>query len=546
MAIYLNPGYISFEEELNSEIYVDKTEMILHTNSVIRSKQKYMSISRPRRFGKSYAADMLCAYYGKPDSSELFKGCKVAVHPGWDRYLGRFDVIRLVMTRFFKSNVTAVDALASLQKLVCREICNEYPDVDYADRNDLIQTIEDVYYAKQKQFVIVIDEWDAIFREKKNDTEGQTLYLDFLRDWLKDKEYIALAYMTGILPIKKYGKHSALNMFTEYSMVSPRQLAPYTGFTEDEVRELCRRYGRSFDSIREWYNGYEVSDIIPPDPDHERQMATGEEQQAQRYSLYSPLSVVNAVITGVVENYWNLTENYEALAEYIRKDFDGLKEVTAVLMDGGRVKANIRKYQNDMTTFAGRDDVLALLIHLGYLGYDNRTGEVFIPNKEILDVFKDSTESPEWVDTFRSFRTSMELLEAIWTEDAEKTAELMELSHDRTENKTYNNEAALSYGIQYGLYAAQKYYTTIQELDSGKGYADLVYLPSPRYPEKPALVVELKYNKDVRTAADQVRDRNYPQILEHYAGNILIVSVNYDKESKNTDFKRHSCRIVRC
>lgn len=198
-----------------------------------------------------------------------------------------------------------------------------------------------------------------------------------------------------------------------------------------------------------------------------------------------------------------------------------------------------------MTTFADKDDILTLLIHLGYLGYDDRTGEVFIPNKEILDEFRNSTSDADWFETFKSFRISCELLRAIWNSDENKAAELMEAAHDRTENKAYNDEAALSYGIQYAMYAAQKYYTTIQELDSGKGYADLVYLPSPKYSDKPAILMELKYEKNVKTAADQVRERNYPMVLEHYVGNILVVSVNYVKAAKGEEFKRHTCRIER-
>ena len=209
------------------------------------------------------------------------------------------------------------------------------------------------------------------------------------------------------------------------------------------------------------------------------------------------------------------------------------------------MKADISTYQNDMSTFHGRDDVLALLINLGYLCYDNETQEVYIPNREILDEFKTSTKSEEWVDTFKSFKKSQELLEATWECDADKVAELLEWFHDTAENKTYNSEAALSYAVQMAYYAAQKYYTTIQELDTGKGYADIVYLPSLKYPDKPALLVELKYSKTAQTAAGQIRERNYPQRLEAYEGNLLLVSVNYDKEIAAGDgsYKRHSCII---
>lgn len=253
------------------------------------------------------------------------------------------------------------------------------------------------------------------------------------------------------------------------------------------------------------------------------------------------------MLTGVISNYWNNTESYEALAEYIRRDYDGLKNTVALLMDGGRVKVDLSSYQNDMTTFHSKDDVLALLIHLGYLGYDEGNGEVFIPNKEILDVFRTSTKSEEWADTFKSFEISQELLKATWAMDEDQVAELLEEAHDQASNQTYNDESALSYGIQLAYYAAQKYYTKILELDSGKGYADIVYLPSPNYPDKPVLLIELKYNKNVDTALEQIRKRNYPARLEHYKGNILLVAINYQKNniSGGPDFKHHSCRIER-
>lgn len=561
MGIYLNPGKNAFEEAMNSEIFVDKTEMILYLNSVVRTKQKYVSVSRPRRFGKTMAADMICAYYDRTaDSRELFaqtKLSKISVSPDiqnesprstaaqWDRYLGKFDVIRIVMTDFLEDSGTVSDAISYLTEEVTSELMETYPDIRYGSRINLRTVLNKIYAKTGRPFVIVIDEWDALFRVRKDDKEGQTQYLDFLRDWLKDKDYVALAYMTGILPIKKYGEHSALNMFSEYSMIAPMQLARFTGFTENEVRALCIEYGRDYNRIKAWYDGYLVSDIIPPDPNHEQLTSTGTSPEAHKYSLYSPLSVVNAVSTGHIMNYWNSTESYEALAEYIRRDFDGLKNTVALLMDGGRVKVDLSTYQNDMTTFHSKDDILALLIHLGYLGYDSEAGEVFIPNQEILDVFRSSTKSSEWTGTFKSFETSQELLKATWDMDENKVAELLEEAHDQASNKTYNDETALSYGIQLAYYAAEKYYTKILELDTGKGYADVVYLPAPKYASKPVLLIELKYDQNTKTALDQIRNRHYPERLEHYKGHILLVAINYDKTAKNTDkeYKHHSCKI---
>ena len=545
MGKYLNPGTVKFHRTLNSEIYVDKTEAIIYLNSIVKTEQEYVCVSRPRRFGKTITANMLAAYYGKGDSRELFSDKLLASHENWDKYINQFNVVRVVMTDFIKTDKDVRESLGEMQKLVVRDFKKQYPDVDYYDTDNIIQSMSDVYEDTGVQFVIIIDEWDAVFRVCKEDKDGQKLYLDFLRDWIKDQEYIALAYMTGILPIKKYGQHSALNMFDEYSIISPLELAPYTGFTEEEVKKLCVEFGRSYEDIKEWYDGYDITDIIPPDPNYEKQNMSGEDIKPKHYSIYSPLSVVKAVSNGIIQNYWNKTENYEALAEYIRMNLEGLKDSVALLMDGGRVKVNVSKYQNDMTSFNGSNDVLVMLIHLGYLGYNVDTREVFIPNREILDEFKTSTESTEWVDTFKSFRKSQELLDATWSCNEEKVARILEWFHDCAENKTYNSEAALSYAIQMAYYAGQKYYTSIQELDSGKGYADLVYLPSPKCPDKPAILIELKYNQSVRTAADQIRSREYLQKMEHYKGNILVVSVNYDKDvdTDDPDYKHHTCRI---
>ena len=385
MGTYLNPGNAAYQMAIRSEIYVDKTKMIEHLNSVVNTQQRYVSVSRPRRFGKTMAADMICAYYDREaDSRELFEKRKIAAAPIWDKYLGEFDIIHLVMTRFFKSRFTVSQALEKMQKLVNRDIKRTYPDIDLLDDEDLIQTIDDVYSAIKRQVVIVIDEWDVVFRERPDDKDGQTMFLDYLRDLLKDNRHVALAYMTGILPIKKYGQHSALNMFTEYSMMAPRQLAPYTGFTEEEVITLSLKYDMDFGDISNWYDGYLVSDWIPPEKREEYREG---KYNGHRLSIYSPLSVVESMTTGVIKDYWNKTETYEALAEYIRKDYDGLKDAVALLMDGGRLAIDTSTYQNDMTTFTGRDDVLSLLIHLGYLGFDDERSEVFIPNREILDEF---------------------------------------------------------------------------------------------------------------------------------------------------------------
>lgn len=546
MGMYLNPGSGLFEEALNSEIYVDKTEMVNYVNSVVCTKQKYMCVSRPRRFGKTMATEMLSAYYDRTaDSRELFERCKLSKSgEGWDKYLGKFNVIRLVMTDFLNSKRTISEAIDTITLRILKELGKIYPEVNY-DESDFIYSLRIFYQSTKTRFVVFIDEWDAIFREYKNDKQGQKLYLDFLRNWLKDREFIALAYMTGILPIKKYGKHSALNMFDEYSIIAPMQLAEYTGFTTEEVRQLCDVYGRNFQKIKEWYDGYKVSNNIPADPNYALSEETGEALIAEQYSLYSPLSVVKAVRNGIIDNYWNQTETFEALRQYIDWDFDGLKEEVAILMEGGRVKVDITGYQNDMTSFETKDDILTMLIHLGYLGYNYQTKELFIPNQEVLQVFKTSTKARAWTITFRALENSRKLLEATWAGDEETVAELIEDAHDKAGNKTYHTEAGLSYAVQLAYYAAQDYYMVIPELYSGKGYADLVYLP--KTPDVPAMLIELKYDENARTAITQIHRQKYPDRLEHYKGNLILIGINYDRTISNDSpsFKHHSCTIER-
>ncbi len=350
--------------------------------------------------------------------------------------------------------------------------------------------------------------------------------------------------MTGILPVKKYGKHSALNMFDEFSMTAPLQLAPFTGFTEEEVQDLCGKYGMSFSAIKDWYDGYLVYDQGIVDDRDRSEENPFKRPSAKQYHLYAPLSVVNAMTYGQIKNYWNNTETYEALAEYIRMDFDGLKETVARLMEGDHLPVNLGTYQNDMTSLSCRDDVLALLIHLGYLGYDQPKGEVFIPNHEIHDVFKTSTSSPDWASTMRALRNSQKLLEAVWAGDEETVAGLLEAAHDQTGNRTYNSEAALSYAVQLAFYKAQDEYTLIPEVDTGRGYADLVYLP--KHPNRPAILVELKYKQDADTALEQILRQKYPSRLEHYKGNFILVGISYDRSADPTapNFKHHSCKML--
>lgn len=397
MGIYLNPGNELFQRALNSQIYIDKSELIAYLNKVIGSEQQYVCVSRPRRFGKSMAANMLAAYYGKDmDSRKQFEQLKIAKHASFEKHLNRYNVIFINMQNFLSRTHDVNQMIERIQKGVMKDLKRAYPDMNDMDDADLDEVLYDIYEATRIPFVFIIDEWDCIFRENKENSFAQRRYLDFLRNLLKDKVYVALAYMTGILPIKKYGSHSALNMFDEFSMTNPRQLSEFVGFTESEVKDLCHKYDMDFEETKRWYDGYRFEDAG---------------------HVYSPRSVVSAMLSRCFDSYWNQTETFEALRDYIIMNFDGLKDKVIELLAGSRIHIDTSSLSNDMTTFSTADDVLTLLVHLGYLGYDYVLEEVFIPNSEVSKEFVTATQSAEWSEVIRAVKQSSQLLQTTWRRD---------------------------------------------------------------------------------------------------------------------------------
>lgn len=522
MGNYLNPSSAKFKRSLASDIYVDKSELIEVVNQVIGTEQQYVCVSRPRRFGKSMAANMLAAYYGcEEDTSGLFDRLKISRSPSYLEHLNRHDVIMLNMQEFLSRTKSVEDMLARVERFLIWELKNQYPDVFLLDETDLIQVMKDIYISQNHTFIILIDEWDCLFREYKNDVGAQKKYLDFLRTLLKDQEYVGLAYMTGILPIKKYGTHSALNMFSEYSMASLGKLVPYFGFTEEEVQKLCEEYDMSFEETKSWYDGYQF--VLP---------------KGEPVSIYSPKSVVESMLNHCFQNYWNQTETYEALKMYIQMNMDGLKDAVVTMLADGRVCINTRKFSNDMTTFSGKDDILTLLVHLGYLTYDISSESVAIPNREVRQEYKNSIEDLGWDEVMRSLNNSKNLLQALWNMDAKTVAEGIERTHQEVSILQYNDENALSYTINLAFYAAKEYYNVYREFPSGKGFADICMIPRKLYGDKPAVIIELKWDKNATGAIAQVKERQYVNALRDYHGNVLMAGINYDKKEKS-----HTCVI---
>jgi hypothetical protein len=523
MGNYLNPGSTLFRYSLRSEIYVDKSGLIEKTNKLINTEQRYICVSRPRRFGKSMAANMLAAYYSREENTEeLFDDLKISKEVDYKEYLNQYDVIKINIQEFLSMSMSVEEMLNMLQTRLLRELKRKYPE--YVDSEHLVFAMQDIYAETKYQFVILIDEWDCMFREYKEDIESQKKYLDFLRMWLKDKEYVALAYMTGILPIKKYGSHSALNMFTEYSMLNPRDMAEYFGFTGEEVKSLCSRYDRNFQEAQAWYDGYEL--------------VTLEGNNKKTYAMYSPKSVVDAMLSGIYDNYWNQTETYEALKIYISMNVDGLKDAVVRMLAGDRIEINTGTFSNDMTSFQGRDDILTLLVHLGYLSYHWPDRTVTIPNKEVSQEYVNAISTMNWSEVIRSVDDSRKLLKALWEMDADTVAEGIDRAHNEISILQYNNENSLSCTINLAFYFAREYYTIVRELPSGKGFADICFIPRKLHADKPAAVIELKWDKTASGAIEQIKEKQYVEALKDYHGNLLLAGINYDK-----DTKKHSCVI---
>lgn len=439
MGIYLNPGSESFEIAINSQIYVDKTGMLEYLNKIINTEQRFVCVSRARRFGKTMALNMLAAYYGNGGNAcDLFSGFKVAKTSLFTKHANQYNVLRLNMLDFLnEADDDVPQMLQIMSEQIIAEVMEAYPECKFTDQKNIFRVLSKAYAHSKRKFVVLIDEWDCLFREKPHDEEGQKRYLNFLRDWLKDKEYVALAYMTGILPIKKYGKHSALNMFREFSMENAGPLTEFTGFTDDEVKALCGKFNMDYDQCKAWYDGYRMYYSYGS-------VENGKPVIRQKlYEIYSPWSIVEALTNQKFANYWNKTETYEALKNYIMLNMDGLKDTIISLLAGNKKSTNVEKFSNDMATFKSVDDVLALLVHLGYLAYDSNAEEVFIPNNEVRQEFLNSIEDePEWKTIVSAIEASNTLLRETWNKNDGFIADALENAHFETSNLQYNDENA--------------------------------------------------------------------------------------------------------
>ena len=532
MGTYINKGNSEFHDIVTHE-YVDKTSLIPLINATLNSERRYSCVTRSRRFGKSMAAKMLCAYYDKScDSRELFVGLKAEQDKSFDTYLNKYRVLYLDVTSFTARPELRVNIVRNIQNEICSELKKNFPDVDYSETTDLMGVLSAIHEATGEKFFFIIDEWDAICREfppgrqkMKGDPETVTPnimdeYVMLLRRLFKTQdsdEVFAGAYLTGILPIKRYNTESALNNFNEYSVIDPANLASCFGFTKEEVFELAKQHNASVEDLKQWYDGYNIG---------------------QEKSIYNPYSVMKAIQRGVCRSYWTTTGAYDSVITYIQMNFNGLKDDIIRMLSGERVSVNTLKFQNDMHIVKSRNDVLTVLIHLGYLSYDDEKRKCFIPNKEVADEFQNAVEDTSWTRVAEVLTESENLLDATISGNEQAVASAIDLAHDEnTSILSYNDENSLACVLSVAYIWAKNEYVIHREYATGKGYADLVMIPR-RNVSKPALVIELKFNNSADTAIDQIKRKQYPAKIAEYTGDILLVGINYDKETK-----QHTCRI---
>ena len=494
MGKHFDPGNAGFKEALNS-YYVDKTGLIELINRSINTKIKLTCISRPRRFGKSFAAQMLCAYYDCTcDSHELFDQYEISKADTYEEHMNQYHVISLDITGFLSEVKSEKGDISDVPKMIAdalqNELVQEYSDL--AGISGLTNSLLEYVKKTGRKIIFVIDEWDALIREAKHDEVTQEAFLNFLRSLFKNNDFtphaVAAAYMTGILPIKKDGSQSAISDFQEYSILDPNGFADYTGFTEEEVKCICNDYSMGFAKAKQWYDGYNAGEVG---------------------SIYNPYSVMMAMTRKKYGSYWKKTSAAEALTTYINMNYEGLQEDIVRLIAGETLEINTDDFENDFETFISKDDVLTLMIHLGYLAYDEETGSIRIPNEEVRGEFTSLIRKADTNKLAELIRTSNQLLSDTLAGDNDAVAKAIgKICMTEYAPNFYNNEQALRYVIKFAYIVCVDKYKKVEKLPSGKGIADVVFLPKRNTPD-PAMVVELKWNKTSEAAISQIKEKNW-------------------------------------
>lgn len=516
MGIYINAGNDNLRMALNSEIFVDKSLVLQKLCSLLNSNQRFICVSRPRRFGKTMVRDLMVAYFSKGcDSREMFSDLKIAQAPCFENNLNKFNVIAIDLGALYNAAANRNDVLKNLKTRLFKDFGKEFPNIDFDDQISIAEMIQQAYDETKTQFIIIIDEYDTFIRERQSEVLLEE-YRSFLNSIFKNNELspaIALAYLTGILPVERDKVQSKLNNFRESTILSPFGFEEFFGFTKEETEALCNRYGMNFEECEDWYDGYRIG-------------------EADQISVHNPNSVVEAMMRREFGNYWTKTGSYEAVSDYIKLDYDGTKTAVVEMLSGREVPVNVVDFKNKLDEIKTKDHVLTYLIHLGYLNYDTTTKLCRIPNKEIKQEWESAIKDADnFSKIAEMIRNSDNLLYLTQNGIAEEVAAALDKAHTEVSSVlNYNFESSLQAAIILAYYTAKTKYTIIQELPAGYGFADIGFIPLDK--KDPAMIIELKYDKNAKAAISQIKDRKYPKAFENYIDNLLLVAVNYDKTTK--------------
>ena len=505
MGQFIDRENYGFRRVKNSD-FVDKSGLLNILNRNLGSENRFMCISRPRRFGKSVAAEMAYAYYDRnSDSRNLFEGLEITKSPDYEKHLNKYPTIFIDWNTF--ANVPDEDKLKEAQKSVIADLKKSYDILE--EKNSLSKALAEINLKTGDRFILIIDEWDMLVRDVTQEIQDE--YVDFLRSMFKSadaKKTFLLVYMTGILPIIKIKTQSALNNFREYSIIYPAETAKYYGFTEPEVEKICKDHGMNLELMKHAYDGYII----------------GEEK-----SMFNPNSVMMSILYRTYDSFWSRTASFMAIEKYLNIDADQVRTKIISMMNGEEVTVRVSSFRNDMKNIETSDDVLTLLAHLGYLSYNPETKSVRIPNTEVTEEFENAVRFAGWNELSKAVGQSLQLLDDTINLRENKVARAFDDYHfEASSLLEFNDENSMQCAITLAYYAAKPFYKIFHELPTGKGFADMVFIPLPKS-TRPAIVVELKYDKTADSAIDQIKRKEYPKSLVGFSKKIVLCGINYNK-----------------
>lgn len=536
MGTYLNSitPYTLYKSESLSPYFVDKTLMLRELFPYVSAGNRHICITRPRRFGKTIMANMISSFFQKAsDSSDVFDSLAISQVDDYRRYKNQYNVIRIDFSKMPRNCDSYTQYIERIETLLIEDVKEAFPQVKINEADAVGDILESVFVQCGEKFIFVLDEWDFIFHRDFINEIDKEKYVAFLSNLLKDRPYVVLSYMTGILPIAKYSSGSELNMFAEFTMVNSPMFGEYFGFTDDEVDDLYRRYIVECDrqhkeksvtrkGLRDWYNGYYTK--------------SGER-------VYNPRSVVFALQFNNLANYWTSSGPYDEIYYYIRNNISDVRDDLALMISGESVTAKIQEYAATSMNLSTRDEIYSAMVVYGFLSYLN--GKVCIPNRELMEKFDEllvKNESLGYV--YRLAKESEKMLKATLAGDTLTMERILEFAHNtEVPLLSYNHETELSAIVNLVYLAARDSYRVEREDKAGTGYVDFIFYPYDTTAD--CIILELKVDHTPDEAIAQIIDKKYalkfmPKLAGQkiYTGRILAVGIGYWKESK-----KHSCKV---